>query len=224
MSQQQIQTQNLLNKLVAQMTAKINCGPSCQKDKKSQELKQKYEIAKENLREAPENLAEARKNYFSFAYGNKFNNELKKKEATVEVNKDSKEKTKQFNNIGNQIKNLLNDYEVVSVSVKNTKDLLSKISEENNNLKNKIDDETETSATSDRRVFYEQQYISWIDYYLNWLKKIYWYAFAIFVIIFIYFRQYTNYRNLLLIIFFMSLPYIINTGINQLITLWRYGL
>ena len=49
------------------------------KEKKINDLKSKYESAKNNLSQGPENLAEARKNYFVYAFGDKYNNDYNEK-------------------------------------------------------------------------------------------------------------------------------------------------
>lgn len=83
---QQIQTTQTLNELIKKSNEQTACGPDCQKQKKIRDLKTKYESAKKNITKGPENLAEARKNYFVYAFGDKYNNDFNEKLYTKEAN------------------------------------------------------------------------------------------------------------------------------------------
>ena len=221
MSQQQ--TTELLNNLVAQINAKINCGPSCQKEKKIEELKKKYELAEQTVKNAPENLAEARNNYYSFAYGNKYFTEMQRVTATNEVDNILKKKKKETDDASSKIKDLLNDYDLLSVNLDNSKILLEKLKNENKKYLKKIDEEVSTTNTSDRKAYYEEQYVSTVENYLYWMKKIYWFAFVIYVILFLYLGFYKKRQNFLLLFFLALFPYVINTGLHKIFTIWSHG-
>ena len=64
-------TNNLdkFNSMIDQATAAISCGPDCQNQQTSEQLKQNYLNAKTNLATAPNNVYVSRKNYIVYEEG-----------------------------------------------------------------------------------------------------------------------------------------------------------
>ena len=67
--EQQQQTTEKLTALLEESTAALSCGPTCQKLKTSDDLKQKYLNAQTNLQTAPIQLENSKKNYYVFTEG-----------------------------------------------------------------------------------------------------------------------------------------------------------
>ena len=63
LQRQQI-SQDKINELLEKSSEAIMCGPSCQKLKVSEELKQKYLDAETNMQTAPIKLEQSKKNYY----------------------------------------------------------------------------------------------------------------------------------------------------------------
>ena len=68
-----------INDLIQLASEYIECGPECQKDKKSEELYNKYIKSQTVLKSAPDNLEKNKKNYYVYTYGPAYYDDIKKK-------------------------------------------------------------------------------------------------------------------------------------------------
>ena len=66
--QRQQLNQDKINQLLEQSAEALACGPTCQKLKISEELKQKYLDAETNMQTAPIQLEETKKNYYIYPF------------------------------------------------------------------------------------------------------------------------------------------------------------
>ena len=71
LNQQQINQQKI-NELLDKSADAIMCGPSCQKLRITEELKQKYLDAETNMQTAPVKLEESKKNYYVYSEGSSY--------------------------------------------------------------------------------------------------------------------------------------------------------
>jgi len=78
--QKQQNSTEKLSALLEQSLNVLNCGPDCQKEKISKELKKKYEDAETNLQTAPVQLETSKKHYYVFTEGRSFYNDMLEKE------------------------------------------------------------------------------------------------------------------------------------------------
>ena len=215
-------TSNMLNTVIQQANKQTNCGPDCLREKKIEDLKGKYNQAKNNLQNGPENLAEARKNYFTYAFGNKYFNDFNEKEFTRKSNLIVKKLKEEHANNIKEIDDLLNNYNGLYISKQNTDDLINKYQTENQELENQSDDFIKKSETNDRRVFYENQEISKLKKYKYILSVIYWVVFALLIVIIIYNRYYSNLKLLGVIVLFFIFPHSFNLIFNLISRIGRF--
>lgn len=215
-------TSSMLNSVIQQANKQTNCGPDCQREKKIEDLKGKYNTAKNNLENGPENLAEARKNYFTYAFGNKYFNDFSEKEFTEKSDKLVKTMKKQHTDDVNEINELLDNYKGLYISKQNTIDLLSKYKKENKDLESETDDNIKAVETNDRRVFYENQEISKLKKYNSFLSIIYWVTFALLIVIIIYNGYYSNFKLLGVVVLFFVFPRSFNLILNLLSKVGRF--
>jgi len=75
LKKQQI-SQEKINQLLDFSSENLLCGPDCQKNKTTTELKQKYLDAQTNLQIAPINLENTKKNYYVYSEGLPFYNNM----------------------------------------------------------------------------------------------------------------------------------------------------
>ena len=80
-------SQETINQLLELSSQESICGPDCQQQKISTELKQKYLDAQTNLQTAPINLENTKKNYYVYAEGIPFYNNMLEEELQQKANK-----------------------------------------------------------------------------------------------------------------------------------------
>lgn len=219
---QQIQTTQTLNELIKKSNEQTACGPDCQKEKKIKDLKSKYESAKKNLSQGPENLADARKNYFVFAFGDKYNNDFNEKLYTKEANVKVNNMKKQHNENVKEITSLIDDYESAYVYKSNMGDLSEKYKDENQSLKKKIDNNEKEKATNDRKVYYENQQIEDIEYFKSLIKIVYWVTLILYTFIFLYDGFYKDLKMDAILILLYIYPYAIDKIVSKIFYIISY--
>ena len=67
--QKQQVSQDKINELLEKSAEAMMCGPTCQKLKITEELKQKYLDAQTNIQTAPTKLEQTKKNYYIYSEG-----------------------------------------------------------------------------------------------------------------------------------------------------------
>ena len=80
-------TEQKINDLLEKTSQSMLCGPTCQKEKVTSQLKQKYLDAETNMLTAPIELEQSKKNYFVFKEGRTYYNNMKEDELQKSVNK-----------------------------------------------------------------------------------------------------------------------------------------
>lgn len=219
---------NRLNAFLNSATKTIACGPDCQKEKISQELKKKYDDAKNNLALAEPQYQVARQNYYTYVsgkneYDNVIENELNN-EADKIVSFFKMFIEKEINKINTQ----LESYDGISINFSNIKDLLQQYREENESLEKQIKEETNDILTNERKTYYKNQDV-------DYLNSAYSYVFIIIYIIvvlcfgvlsLIYPSQTHFIIRIILLIFFVLLPFFSTWLLDKIISLiyWLYYL
>jgi len=214
---------NYFNELMSKASEAILCNTECQKNKQEELLKQQYLNAKTNLVTASnkENIAE--KNYIIFskgesAYNDFLDNKLQEKAELI-----SKKFLNNFNEESKKIKSNISSYEGILINFRNIVDLYLNYKKENIELFKELKEETNDILTNERKTYYEDQNI-------DRLKSFYSYFFIIiyilFVVCFVSFSFifpsiYTWQTRLMLIIFFIILPFI-STWIIGIIIYFLY--
>ncbi len=179
--QQQINTQNKINDLLEKSAQAIACGPSCQKQKVIDNLKQKYEDAKVNVKNAPALLDQAEKQYYLYSEGSAAYGQMKESDLNNKANEIAVETTKLFNDLVSSTVTLNNMYNTALINSEHTIELLHKYEQDNSDLKKKLGNKYSDVLTNDRKTYYEQNGISRLeDWYELW-----WYIYYILVTVFI---------------------------------------
>ena len=80
--QSQQANQDKINELLEKSSEAIMCGPTCQKMKVTEELKQKYLDAETNMQTAPIKLEQSKKNYYIYTEGRPYYDNMKEEELT----------------------------------------------------------------------------------------------------------------------------------------------
>jgi len=96
--QSQQLSQDKINELLEQSSEAIMCGPTCQKIKVTEDLKQKYLDAETNVQTAPIKLEQSKKNYYIFTEGRPYYDNMREEELKKKAEKISEIIEENFNN------------------------------------------------------------------------------------------------------------------------------
>lgn len=156
LKEQQI-SQQTINELLDQASQATICGPTCQKLKVSQELKQKYLDAETNMQTAPIQLEQSRKNYYVFTegqpeYDNMNQLELETKAITIaeSIKKNFKDEVTNANTMNTLLNTAL-------INSEHTIKLFENYSEKNKELMLELKEKHGDILTNDRKTYYETE-------------------------------------------------------------------
>ena len=206
----QQKTTEKLTALLEQSTAALSCGPTCQKLKTSDDLKQKYLKAQTNLQTAPIQLENSKKNYYVFTEGEPYYNDM----LEAELQKKAEIITKLLaENFIDEIKNAktMNSYYSTELeNSSNTKELYNIYLVKNREIQKSIKGHHGDVLTNDRKTYYEtdalEKLLAWYD--------LFWYMYYAIVIIFVIsigFNESIGIPKKIIFIFFAVIyPYIID--------------
>jgi hypothetical protein len=174
--QQQLKLQDTtfqINKMVSQSADALTCGPTCQKTRHSEELKQKFLDAQANINTAPSQLDAAAKEYYMYTQGESGYRKYRATQLTSQAKAIVAKTKTSFSTASNKLKALTKDYARLHTIYINTLTLYEKYLLENHNLQEQIDEINTDTVTSDRKSFYEGQGVDNLNNWYTLLKWIY---------------------------------------------------
>lgn len=207
--------QEQINNLLEQSTQALLCGPDCQKQKVSDELKQKYLNAQTNLKTAPINLETTKKNYYVYtegepSYNNMLESELKQKAETI-----GELISASFNDELTSAITMNKYYNTAVINSNYTKDLLNEYDEKNKELKLQLRDRRGDILTNDRKTYYENDALDRLKLWHRFWWYIYYLLVLVFLIsIFLVNSQMTNGKKVILSVLLIFYPYYIEFIVN----------
>jgi hypothetical protein len=212
------QNSQQLAQLLQQSAQAQECGPACQKEKKSSELKTKYITAKQTLASAPTQLAVAEKAYLTYTKG------ATAYQAVVESQLESEASTKAgqlstaFNIVVQDATSQQKTYETMYENYQSIYDLLNKYLSENSSLEKRLLSEKNDSITNDRKIYYESQQF---QYLVGWYNFIGWCYFLLLVLtIILLFAKKNSYSfpvKIVIIVLFIIYPFVITSIISYIV-------
>jgi hypothetical protein len=150
------------------------CGPSCQKSKVSDELKQKYLDAQTNVKIAPQELEQTKKNYYTFTKGATYYDNMLEKELTKTADDISKLIGNNFNDNVTSAKTMNQYLNIALINSSHTEDLLKHYKDQNEKLRLKLRNNHGDILTNDRKTFYEVQELERLEsWYRIWYRMFY---------------------------------------------------
>jgi hypothetical protein len=174
-------SQEKINQLLELSAQELICGPDCQKNKISTELKQKYLDAQTNLQTAPINLENTKKNFYVYTEGVPFYDNMLEEELQKKSDKISTLISENFNNELSYA-NTMNIYlNTALINSKYTIELLENYLEKNQKLKLQLKERYGDILTNDRKTFYETDALNTL---ILWYK-LFWYIYYVLVVILI---------------------------------------
>ena len=180
LNQQQI-NQAKINDLLNQSAEALMCGPTCQKEKITEELKQKYLDAQTNLQIAPIKLEETKKNYYVYTQGESYYDNILEEDLKEKADKISSVLEENFNEELASATTMSKYYNTAIINSNYVKELLQNLTEENDTLKFKLRNRRGDILTNDRKTYYETNAL---DTLTLWYK-FWWYIYYILVLVFL---------------------------------------
>jgi len=209
--QQQLQSQQKISELLEKSMQTLSCGPTCQKAKVSEQLKQKYLDAETNIQTAPSQLATAKRNYYTYTQGSASYNKIQETELQTKAEDIANTLKTIFDDEVNDALTLNKYYDSMLVNSKGNDELLNHYISENEKLKKKLGKKYTDVFTNDRKTYYEQNATDELKkWYSLWWYVYYILIFALSVVIFV--ASYTMSKIKLFVIFVLLFfyPYYIN--------------
>ncbi len=173
---------NKLNNLIDQYSKQVMCGPDCQREKNTANLKQKYLDARANIEQGPTALAQAKKNYYTYVGGEGAYTKVLQTDLKAEAELIAKELQKEFDRLYNNALTMNTYYDGILNSYNNTAELYSNYTNKNLLDEQKIKNNNSDILTNDRKSYYEkQQYDSLVNWY-RILMSVYYFIVYIFAL------------------------------------------
>ena len=215
-------SQEKINQLLELSAQELICGPDCQKNKISTELKQKYLDAQTNLQTAPINLENTKKNFYVYTEGVPFYDNMLEEELKKKSNKISTLISENFNNELSYA-NTMNIYlNTALINSKYTTELLENYLEKNKNLKLQLKERYGDILTNDRKTFYETDALNSL---ILWYK-LFWYIYYVLVVILILAFMFSpsnlsRINKIIISVLVIFYSYYIDYIVRWIYSLWR---
>ena len=219
---------NNFNSFIDSASQAISCGTECQKEKLSQQLKDKYLNAKSNLVLAEPQYQIAKQNYYTSVSGESGYNDMLEEELNEKADLIVNNLKAIFSSEINRTKLQLDSYNSLLINYKNVVELSEQYSTENDKLKIQLKDDSNDVLTNERKTFYEDQQIDSLN---GWYRHIIFVIYIISVFCFIIFSliypsQFSLIVRLLMVVGFIILPFISSWLLGHIIYIiyWIFDL
>lgn len=163
--QNQAEMARSINAMLEQLNAMSACGPNCQKERKIQELKQAYDQALKNDKNEGKSLNDARKNYFTYAFGEKYYQEKEREILSKVADDHIKKLNTKHNNLVSEIKRQKKQKVDNEIAFDRMEQLQTKYVTSNDKLLNTMDNREAVVETSQRKVYYTTQKMDRLQFY-----------------------------------------------------------
>jgi hypothetical protein len=177
-----------LNKLLEQSLSAISCGPDCQKEKTTTDLKQKYLNAQTNIQTAPVQLETTKKNYYVFSKGQPYYDNMLEQELNQKAKIMGEMLTTNFNEEISNASLMNSYYNTELTNSAYTKELYLVYLEKNQQIQKEIKEHHSDVLTNDRKTYYETEALEDLKYWYNF----FWYIYYLFVMPIFTFALVTN--------------------------------
>ena len=168
MNSQQNYNLDKFNSMIDQATQAISCGPDCQNQQTSEQLKQDYLNAQTNLATAPNNVYVSRKNFVVYNEGQPAYDELINTELSEQAQSLSSYYQTNFNSESQNINFNIDTYSGLLINLINIFDLYLKYKKDNTEMLKQLKDETNDILTNDRKTYYQDEGINNLNLYYHY--------------------------------------------------------
>ena len=191
------------------------CDSECQNNKQKTAYYEIYLSAKNNLQNAPQQYEEAEKNYFVLAEGGQSYADFKLKQANDEVEIISNIITDNFNTKVSDVQSIIDQYNSQIIYSQHIGDLKDSYGNDVNRMSTGIKNLQNKAGVNDRLAYYYNNQINYIEKFVFYFRIFYWIAVIGFIgYIIIYKKQYNQKKQLIKMLVFIIVPFIINPIIH----------
>ena len=176
---QQQMTEQLSQTLGQSITA-LTCGPTCQRENKIDELRQKYLDAQTNVLIAPQQVINTEKDYYTYAEGTAAYDAIRTKELQDKADKLAYLMQENFIEEIYNIELLIKMYNIMLIDADNTLELYNDYEGSIEDLNGEIINYKTNVVTNDRKTYYENQEIANVKFW----QRIMFYIYYFFVVVF----------------------------------------
>lgn len=173
-------SQDKINQLLEQSSEALMCGPTCQKLKVSDELKQKYLDAETNVKTAPMQLEQSKKNYYVFTEGRPYYDNMMEKELVKKAVAITSLLGQNFNDELSGAMTMNKYLNTALINSSHIEDLLNYYKMQNEVLKKKLRENHGDILTNDRKTFYEEQELERLKLWHRIWYRVYYILVAVF--------------------------------------------
>lgn len=200
-----------INELIKNSSDYILCNPTCQFNRKADELKQEYFDAKNSFLTIPSKIEIAEKNYYTFIGGDSlYNEELEKR-----LNKQVQEKINEYNLLFDKEKEktieLNNNYNIKLKNTLNTYELYNKYILSLTKLRKNVEEKKSDIFTNDRKIEYEVDEINNQKSRYFMLLVIYGVLSISFILLLFNFTKYNILKKILITFIILIYPFLIQS-------------
>lgn len=209
----QMLTNNNFNDLIDNATKMMFCGPgsACEKQQITETLERKYLDAQINEQVAPLKFQNAKKYYYIYKEGRPYYNDMIETEFKQKVDAIASQITKKFNEEIENANTMNSFYNNIQTNSQNTLELYEDYLKKNAEMQKIIKSSHGDVLTNDRKTYYETEALERLKLWYTILFSLYWILFVAFVIsLFLSPANLTRTKQILLVIFFLGYPYLIN--------------
>ena len=174
-------SQDKITALLEKSAESLMCGPTCQKLKITEELKQKYLDAQTNLQTAPIKLDQTKKNYYVYSEGTPYYNNMREEELKQKSEKISELLGENFNDELSSALTMNSYLNTALINSSYTTELLKGYTEKNLELQLLLRNRHGDILTNDRKTYYETDALNTLTFWY----KLFWYIYYVLVLILI---------------------------------------
>ena len=219
---QQINQETINNLIEKASEMTTMCGPSCQKEKVSQELEQKYLDAQTNIQLAPINLERARKNYYVFSKGRTEYDNINEQELQIKA-KQIAETIKQTFNDGLNNANTMNTLLNTSInSSDHTVRLFEDYVEKNKILQLKVKGTHGDILTNSRKTYYQTEALDRLELWYKFFLIVFYIIVIMLCLSFVFASHNLSVKKCIVIsVLIIFYPLYINYIVIWICSLWK---
>lgn len=209
------------NSFLEKATSVISCDSECQKNKSSEELKQKYLDAQLNLITAPNQVTVATKNYITYSQGEVAYNEYNEAKLTEIAKKITTTFKSSFDTQVKDLNITIDTYDGLLINFRNVVDLYTNYIKENAELKKELNETTKDIVTNDRKTYYQDQGISNLNSYYTYILVLYIITVVVYLVsIFVFPTTLSTFKKIIILLFLIIYPFISTRLLSWFISLY----
>ena len=203
-----------INKLLNTVLETAICGPECQKQQISDQLKQKLDDAQYNEQTAPLRLEKAKKYYYVYTKGRPYYDTMIEKELEEKGVSMTKQIAEKFNEEVQNARAMNSFFNTSQLNSENTIELYNEYVKKNNEMREIIKGSRGDVLTNDRKTYYETEALERIKLWQKFMMYIYWILVVTYcVTIFISPSNLSTKQQIALVVFFVLYPFFIHQAV-----------